>query len=457
VTALTEQTSLGLKLMNALTPEQFMDSYECMTADFSISAIKIGLIPDLEIAYCIKYILEQLEGVPVVCDPVLNSSSGGESVPDEVRDFIFEELFPLITLLTPNLDELKALTYSSKQIEHTSTLLLRAGLKHCLIKGGHGDSNFSTDYFVSDTFRFYCYHDRLEQTNVRGTGCVLASSIASQLAMQVDLRDAVVLANAYVHRGIRLAQAVGPFHVVHHSTEHVPLEDIPKLCYRSELIGKTFNFPACEQRLGIYPVVDSSDWINKLVNEGIKTIQLRVKEADDEQIKTEVAQAVEYCDDSIAFFVNDYWQHAIEANAYGVHLGQEDLNDAELMHIEKAGLRLGVSTHSYWELARALAVNPSYIALGPVYATNSKQMPWIPQGVEKVATWTKLLEGHYPFVAIGGIDLERAKTLNTTGVGSVAMISAITKAKDYQQVTQELISCWGTYPTRYLMQPYRGN
>jgi len=127
---------------------------------------------------------------------------------------------------------------------------------------------------------------------------------------------------------------------------------------------------------------------------------------------------------------------------YGVHLGQEDLHQANLSQIERAGLRLGVSTHSYWELARALAVNPSYIALGPVFETTSKVMPWPPQGIERVEQWHTLLNEQYPLVAIGGIDLNRARQLHATGVGSVAMISSITKAKDYQTMVRDLIAMW---------------
>ena len=101
-----------------------------------------------------------------------------------------------------------------------------------------------------------------------------------------------------------------------------------------------------------------------------------------------------------------------------------------------------MSTHSYTEVARARWINPSYIALGPIYATKSKNMPWVPQGAAAVERWVNLLKEEYPLVAIGGINLERAKTLKSSGIGSVAMITAITKADDYKQVTKELIDTW---------------
>lgn len=221
------------------------------------------------------------------------------------------------------------------------------------------------------------------------------------------------------------------------------LEDMPRLCYKPELIGEQFEFPACPPRLGIYPVVDSHNWVQKLVAEGIETIQLRVKDQSPEDTREQINAAMRGLNGSaVNFFVNDHWQIAIEAGAYGVHLGQEDLHDANLAAIAEAGLRLGISTHSYWELARALAVNPSYIALGPIYETTSKQMPFSPQGIDRLQQWVDILQQQYPVVAIGGINQQRAAELKPTGVGSVAMITAITLAEDYRQVTRDLVTLW---------------
>jgi hydroxymethylpyrimidine kinase/phosphomethylpyrimidine kinase/thiamine-phosphate diphosphorylase len=442
ITAMTEQSSTGLTALGAVNPHKLMAQYRNCIADFEIQAIKVGLIPDLIIAKEVKHILEKHPAVPVVMDPVLASSSGGKTVADGVRQYIHDELLPLVSLLTPNLPELGLLTDKTSDIEQSTVLLRDAGLTACLVKGGHAHSDYATDYFDSEQASFYCYQDK-SRFDVRGTGCVLASAIASHLACGQDMRDAVVLAKAYIYRGIRLSQQSGPYRLIKHSSEPLELEDIPKLCYQKVLIGQQFNFPSCPDRLGIYPVVDSSDWIKKLVALGIKTIQLRVKDKDESEIQQEIRQASEFLSEKpVSFFVNDHWQLAIEESAYGVHLGQEDLHDANLKQIADAGLRLGVSTHSYWELARALAVNPSYIALGPIYATTSKQMPFSPQGVDRLKQWVRLLEGNYPVVAIGGINHARAEALKPTGVGSVAMITAITEADDYKKATRELMEGW---------------
>ncbi len=440
MTCLTEQTQTGLTALGALSPEQFMRQYESCVADFDIAAIKVGLIPDVAIASCVKTIIEKHK-VPVIWDPVLASTSGGETVGAEFQQYLIENLLIDITLLTPNAIELEQLTKYDSTLNAVN-YLFNHGLNACLVKGGHQDSKLATDYYSDNANSFYCYADK-QAISVRGTGCVLASSIASYLALNYDVRDAVVLAKAYVTRGMRNAYRIGPYHLIAHSSNHVELCDMPKLTYSEGGIGETFNFPPCPHRLGIYPVVDSSEWIKKLITEGIKTIQLRIKDLTEEQRKAEILKAIQYCDASIAFFVNDYWQEAVAFKAYGVHLGQEDLHDANLFDIENAGLRLGVSTHSYWELARALAISPSYIALGPVFETTSKAMPWLPQGIECVKQWVNLLANDYPLVAIGGINQSRAEQLlRETGVGSVAMISAITKADDYKKAVHDLLTLW---------------
>ncbi len=440
ITGLTEQSSDGLTEFGQVSPAKMMAQYENCRTDFDIKAIKIGLIPHIEIAQCIKDILLSFNG-PVILDPVLGSTSGGVSVPDDVKTYLCEEILPLTTLVTPNLPELYALTQSDINVGAGANILRQKGVTSCLVKGGHADHSLAIDYFSSPDSEFYLYKEKTKN-QVRGTGCVLASALASQLAAGQDIRDAVVLAKAYVTRGIRLSEKAGPYRLINHSQQGIELVDFPKLCYQAELIGQKFDFPACPQ-LGIYPVVDNADWIKKLIDEGIQTIQLRVKDLDSQSTQQQIQSALDYLKDkTVHFFVNDHWEQAIELGAYGVHLGQEDLHDANLKVIAEAGLRLGVSTHSYWELARALAVNPSYIALGPIYETTSKQMPFSPQGIERLQQWVDLLKDHYPVVAIGGITVDRAEQLKVTGVGSVAMITAITRADNYKAVTQQLLTLW---------------
>ena len=441
VTALTVQSSAGLQAFGAVDTSTFMAQVNNCMADFDIRAIKVGLIPTVEIAQCIKEVLLSLK-LPVVLDPVLGSTTGGVQVDEDVILFIRKHLFPLVTLATPNIPELFQLTSQHDNNEQRASSLIREGLKNCLVKGGHADGVLAIDYFFSANTSFYVYQPK-SINQVRGTGCVLASAITAHLAMNEDIRDAIVLAKAYISRGIRQAEKVGPYQLIHHSLAPFTLEDIPKLSYQKNGAHQQLSFPSCPKRLGIYPVVDSADWVKKLTEEGVKTIQLRIKTESTEVKRAAIKAAIAHVQNkAVRFFVNDHWKIAIEQGAYGVHLGQEDLHDANLNAIANAGLRLGVSTHSYWELARALAVNPSYIALGPIYETTSKQMPFSPQGEERLRQWVDLLADDNPLVAIGGVNLTRAKALKKTGVGSVAMITAITEAADYREATRAFIDGW---------------
>lgn len=202
-------------------------------------------------------------------------------------------------------------------------------------------------------------------------------------------------------------------------------------------------FPDVPKHLGLYPVVDSVEWIERLLEAGVRTIQLRIKDKVESDVEADIIAAIKLGDRYNArLFINDYWQLAIKHRAYGVHLGQEDMDVANLDAIRDAGLRLGLSTHDNMEMDRALAARPSYIALGHVFPTNTKQMPSAPQGLEQLAAHIKTL-GDYPTVAIGGISLERVPAVLATGVGSVAVVSAITQAANWQTATAQLLELVG--------------
>lgn len=202
-------------------------------------------------------------------------------------------------------------------------------------------------------------------------------------------------------------------------------------------------FPAVPRRLGLYPVMDSVQWLERLLAAGVRTLQLRIKDKQEQEVEAEIVAAIALGKRYRArLFINDYWRLAVKHDAWGVHLGQEDLETADLAAIRAAGLRLGVSTHDDMEIDVALAVRPSYIALGHVFPTQTKQMPSAPQGLAQLAAHVRRL-GDYPTVAIGGISLERAPAVLETGVGSIAVVSAITQAADWQAATRSLLELAG--------------
>lgn len=196
-----------------------------------------------------------------------------------------------------------------------------------------------------------------------------------------------------------------------------------------------------EADLGLYAVVDSAAWVERVVVAGVRTVQLRIKDAEQpdqrEFVRQQVRQAIAAATKAGAqLFINDHWQLAIEEGAYGVHLGQEDLHIADLAAIRQAGLRLGISTHAYWEVCRAWALQPSYIACGPIHPTQAKAMPWIPQGNDNLAYWCALLPT--PVVGIAGMDVPRTEQAARAGAAGVAVISAITAAASPEAAITQL-------------------
>jgi thiamine-phosphate pyrophosphorylase len=187
-----------------------------------------------------------------------------------------------------------------------------------------------------------------------------------------------------------------------------------------------------------YPIVPNAAWAARLVPIGVRTLQLRVKDAPPADVRRQIGECLDLARrHDCQLIVNDYWREAIDAGADYVHLGQEDLAEADVAAIKAAGMRLGVSTHSEEELDVALAVQPDYVALGPVYETKLKAMKWAPQGLARVSQW-KTFIGAIPLVAIGGITPDRASAVIAAGADSVAVITDFVTA----QHPEERVKTW---------------
>lgn len=227
------------------------------------------------------------------------------------------------------------------------------------------------------------------------------------------------------------------------------------------------GFKVLDADLGVYPVVSDLIMLESLLVAGVKTVQLRIKtdtsgstaaglaESNlsrcesgkseligselEAQIQTAIALGKHF---NAQIFINDHWQLAIKYHAFGVHLGQEDLAVTDLAAIQSAGLALGISSHSYFELLLAHQYSPSYIALGHIFPTTTKQMPSAPQGLAKLKHYVALLQDHYPLVAIGGIDLDNLAKVKATGVGNIAVVRAITEAQDPVAAFAQLSQAW---------------
>lgn len=197
-------------------------------------------------------------------------------------------------------------------------------------------------------------------------------------------------------------------------------------------------FAPCPKALGLYAVLPSAEWVGRMARAGVPTVQLRFKSDDANAIRREVQAAVEAVRGTQSLlFINDHWRVAIEAGAYGVHLGQEDMEVADFEAIRNAGLRLGLSSHGYAEMLRADRVSPSYIAMGAVFPTTLKRMATAPQGAGRLHAYARLMRD-YPLVAIGGIDADKLPQVMSSGVGSIAVVRAITAALDPEDAAAQL-------------------
>jgi len=189
-----------------------------------------------------------------------------------------------------------------------------------------------------------------------------------------------------------------------------------------------------------YPIVDSATWVARLVGAGAQFIQLRIKEKDKAAVARETREALAICAKAgAALVVNDYWRIAIDEDAPWVHLGQTDLDRADIGAIRKAGVKLGISTHDEAELERALKLEPDYVALGPIYFTRLKAMAFAPQGLERIGTWKRVI-GAIPLVAIGGLTVERAKLCLAAGADIVSVVTDIALNPDPEARTREWIA-----------------
>jgi hydroxymethylpyrimidine kinase/phosphomethylpyrimidine kinase/thiamine-phosphate diphosphorylase len=436
VTAVTSQNTHQLNHIEYISNDVVASQIHILQQDLMPTAIKIGMFNQPSLFQ----FLSNYNGF-VILDPLVHSTSGKNLFSGDFNEHLLnlKRLFPLLDLLTPNIFETEKITgykiQSYQDIIKAADDILLLGVKSVLIKGGHfGDKKFSQDYWTNGVDAFWISHKRIFKDALRGIGCTLSSAITACLALGYDIKDATVLGKMYVHRGIRLTENEWLMHSGWPHDHH----DFPYIS-RTPLLEDTKHFPTCGiNPLGLYPIVDNSKWLKQLLSLGVTTIQLRIKNKFGIELEKEIKEGIEIAKKYNArLFINDYWELAILYGAYGVHLGQDDLNDANIKKIHAAGLRLGISTHCLYEAAIAHALCPSYIAYGPIFSTKSKQMLFNPQGLDKLKYWQQIL--NYPIVAIGGIDQTKFSAVLKTKVNGIAMISAIVNALDPIKTTQEFL------------------
>ena len=414
ITANTVQNSNELISVNPVSIDILQQQVAVLIDDKPPSVIKIGLLAELAQVLWLTNTLSALKlkwpQLIVVYDPVGQASVGGR-----FNTLSVAELTPflkLVDVLTPNINEAIFLTKTSvpnptdsqpKTLSVESlakNLYQQFAINSIIIKGGHSNNS---DHCVD-----YCYHQlnqikqdnqakkhqaityqlsspRLNSHYSHGGGCSFASAMGAFLTKDYLVRDAFTLAKAFINQGLG---ATVPLSIAQKHNNYGAFQQLgwPK---RSDFFPKIvddynqqkLDLPAFEslnlddEKLGLYPVIDSVYWLKRLLPLGLNIIQLRVKNLAEEKLEQVIIEAINLAKNyDTRLFINDYWQLAIKHGAYGVHIGQEDLHKADLRAINQAGLRLGISTHGCYEFLLAQQLQPSYLAIGAIFPTKTKDV-----------------------------------------------------------------------------------
>lgn len=438
ITALTAQNTQQVFSYEPVSTTMLRAQLDALRDDLPPRALKLGMLGNRDVVETVSQALIDLDAF-VVYDPVMLATSGDSLMAEDTLTVLRSKLLPQVDLLTPNRLEAERLTGkvidSADAMEAAAWDILSFGVQSVLIKGGHSPSGeqspFCQDFWTDGKQKLWFTSPRLSNRNTHGTGCTLSAAITAAIALGYELPDALVIAKAYVNQGIANAPNLGQGHgpLAHLGwPEHEA--DLPWLTITAGEGLARLSFPDCGPTpLGFYPIVPRSEWLSRLLPLGVSTVQLRIKDLTGEALEAEIAAASDIARAyQCRLFVNDYWELALKYQSYGVHLGQEDLEKADLQALAQAGIRLGLSTHCYAEVARALAIRPSYMAIGPIHHTTTKTMRFAPQGLESLKRWRKTLD--YPLVAIGGLFLENAPEALAAGADAIAVVRDIINAPD---------------------------
>lgn len=449
-TLLTVQNTVNVSELSFCDSAFVQKQIQGLKNDLLPSAIKVGALGHAGTVMVVCRYFKEYSGF-VVYDPALVATSGYPLTDINAYDNILKLLLPRVDLFTPNIIEASLLLNipitKADDMVLAAKKFLELGCRRVLIKGGHLAGDFVHDYFLDNQQSFWLNSHWLDVGEVRGTGCRLSSALTACFVLGEELYDALIRARIYLQTKIRHAAAMGQgAKMMINLSFASDQDDLPWVSKAP--MGEATPFLNCGAvPLGLYPVVDSVEWVEYLLQRNVKTIQLRIKNKSANEIEPEIIDSIKLAKKYQAqLFINDYWQLAIKHQAYGVHLGQDALVFADFQAIWQAGLRLGISTHSYYEMACAHAIGPSYVAFGTIFFTTSKVMHFAPQGLARLKYWCELL--HYPVVAIGGINLQNYKDVLMTGVNGIALISAITKTRDPEQTIKLFLGQQYVYSTR---------
>ena len=457
VAAITAQNSVAVTRVEPVSAELLDAQLAALAQDLPPQSIKTGLLGSVENLRVVCRWVDRLRAqgltVALVVDPVLGSTTGAGFADEALVQAYVTELLPRATLVTPNRGEAQRLLAAARRGDPDGDVEAMADALSALanpalavaITGGDVSQpdGMASDWLISPQASGWLSLPRVDTAHQHGTGCTFASTAAAALASGYCVADAVVLAKMATTHALRHGYAAGagagPVSAQSDFAQHAI--NLPAFTPSTAGRAPAPAFPALrDPALGVYAVVDSAAWVRRVLDAGIRTVQLRIKDAQDPTLEAQVREAIAMANvtPGAQLFINDHWQLALRLGAYGVHVGQEDLDQVDLDALRQAGVRLGISTHSYWEVARAWAQRPSYIACGPIFATQSKDMPWIPQGLDNLRYWADVLP--VPVVGIAGIDTRNMAEVAAQGVAGAAVITAITRADDPDAACHQLMA-----------------
>ena len=409
--------------------------------------IKTGLLgsPDLVAVVALWVDALRLRGpVALVVDPVLGASTGASFANAATVAAYRRELLPRATLITPNVAEAARLLDCAAPTDLAEWPVLARGLHLagaqavCITGGDSPDhQGLVLDWISTPHASGWLALPRVATAHHHGTGCTLASSAAAALALGFVAADALVLAKMATTHALQggYATGLGRGPVAARSGLARHPAQLPQLTWGEALeLAPPLIEAAAPVDLGLYAIVDSAERVAQVLQAGVRTVQLRIKTPAQpdaawrdhlaEAIRLSVAACQPY---GAQLYINDHWQLAHELGASAIHLGQEDLQalgESGRAALRATGLQLGISSHSLWELARARTLAPAYIACGPVWPTLTKDMPWLPQGLDNLSWWVAM--AGTPVVAIGGIlTPEQATQAARSGASAVCIVRGL--------------------------------
>ena len=453
VAAITAQHSLRVCRSEPVAPDLLEAQLAALAEDLPPVAIKLGMLGSVDNVHCVARWVDRLRRerpLALVIDPVWRATTGAALAASALREACLDELLPRATIVTPNRAEAAWLLgmerLEAHEVPQAARELRAAGARAVAITGGDarepGGDGLAADWIDTPQAQGWLTLPRVDTPHHHGTGCVFASSAAAALALGHCEADALVLAKLAttqaLRRGYAAGRGAGP---VRPGADFALVRGgLPTLHPDRPTWAPAGFAPLQPVCMGLYAIVERAEQVESVIRAGARAVQLRIKAPGGEGLRAEVRRAVAAARAADAqIFINDHWRMALEERAWGVHLGQEDLSAVapqDLERLRRAGLRLGISTHSYWEVCRARAEGPSYIACGPIHATVTKKMPWRPQGEDNLAYWCHVLEE--PVVAIAGMDEARSREAMRCGAAGVAVLRGLVQVERVDETVARL-------------------